>query len=67
MPGTAVEQDDVVGAIELVAMLEELKARNHWLGVATGKTRRGLDDALRAVNRTTVYAVCGGTEIVMRS
>jgi len=27
-------------------MLHELKARNHWLGVATGKTRRGLDDAL---------------------
>jgi phosphoglycolate phosphatase len=27
-------------------MLLELKARNHWLAVATGKTRRGLDQAL---------------------
>ena len=29
-------------------MLQALKARNHWLAVATGKTRRGLDDALAA-------------------
>ena len=27
-------------------MLHALKARHHWLGVATGKGRRGLDDAL---------------------
>jgi len=27
-------------------MLHALKAREHWLGVATGKGRRGLDDAL---------------------
>ena len=27
-------------------MLRDLKARHHWLGVATGKGRRGLDDAL---------------------
>lgn len=27
-------------------MLQALKARNHQLGVATGKTRRGLDEAL---------------------
>ncbi len=30
-------------------MLHALKARNHWLGVATGKSRRGLDEALQAV------------------
>jgi phosphoglycolate phosphatase len=30
-----------------LAMLHALKARNHWLGVATGKSRRGLDEALR--------------------
>ena len=30
-------------------MLHALKARNHWLAVATGKSRRGLDDALHAV------------------
>jgi len=29
-----------------VEMLSSLKARHHWLGVATGKGRRGLDDAL---------------------
>jgi len=28
-------------------MLEVLKARRHLLGIATGKTRRGLDDALK--------------------
>jgi phosphoglycolate phosphatase len=27
-------------------MLQALKRRNHWLAVATGKGRRGLDDAL---------------------
>ncbi|MGA0610269.1 HAD family hydrolase [Caldimonas sp. KR1-144] len=27
-------------------MLGELKSRHHWLGVATGKSRRGLDEAL---------------------
>jgi len=27
-------------------MLQALKERNHWLAVATGKGRRGLDDAL---------------------
>ena len=27
-------------------MLAELKARHHWLTVATGKSRRGLDDVL---------------------
>ncbi|MBI5721910.1 MAG: HAD-IA family hydrolase [Burkholderiales bacterium] len=29
-----------------LAMLRELKARNHWVTVATGKSRRGLDEAL---------------------
>jgi phosphoglycolate phosphatase len=29
-----------------LAMLRALKARHRWLGVATGKGRRGLDDAL---------------------
>jgi phosphoglycolate phosphatase len=29
-----------------LAMLQDLKARNHWLAVATGKGRRGLDEAL---------------------
>lgn len=30
-------------------MLHALKARNHWLAVATGKSRRGLDEALQSV------------------
>ena len=30
-------------------MLRALKSRNHWLAVATGKSRRGLDEALKAV------------------
>ena len=33
----------------VLAMLDELKARHHWLAVATGKSRRGLDDALQSV------------------
>ena len=31
-----------------LAMLEALKARGHRIAVATGKSRRGLDDALRS-------------------
>lgn len=29
-----------------LAMLRDLKTRNHWITVATGKSRRGLDEAL---------------------
>ena len=32
-----------------LSMLQALRARNHLLGVATGKTRRGLDEVLQAV------------------
>ena len=32
-----------------LAMLQALKARQHWLGVATGKSRAGLNDALNDV------------------
>ncbi len=31
----------------VLPMLAELRARHHWLAVATGKSRRGLDDVLR--------------------
>ena len=31
-------------------MLRALKARNHWVTVATGKSRRGLDEALRSAD-----------------
>jgi len=39
-------QDDIVLFDGTLEMLLALKARNHWLAVATGKTRRGLDQAL---------------------
>ncbi|MBL0090347.1 MAG: HAD-IA family hydrolase [Ideonella sp.] len=36
-------------------MLHALKARNHWLGVATGKSRRGLDEALQSVQLQGIF------------
>jgi phosphoglycolate phosphatase len=36
-------------------MLQALKARNHWLAVATGKSRRGLDEALASVALQGVF------------
>ena len=41
-------QNDIVLFDGTLAMLEGLKARNHLLAVATGKSRSGLDDALRS-------------------
>jgi phosphoglycolate phosphatase len=40
-------QNDLVLFEGTLEMLQTLKDRNHRLGVATGKTRRGLDDALQ--------------------
>ncbi len=39
-------QHEIVFFDGTLAMLQELRARGHRLGVATGKSRRGLDDAL---------------------
>ena len=39
-------QDELVLFAGTLAMLQALKERNHLLAVATGKSRRGLDDAL---------------------
>jgi phosphoglycolate phosphatase len=36
-------------------MLHALKRRHHWLAVATGKSRAGLDDALHAVELRGVF------------
>ncbi|MCM2251053.1 MAG: HAD-IA family hydrolase [Ramlibacter sp.] len=33
----------------VLPLLDELRARHHWLAVATGKSRRGLDDVLGMV------------------
>jgi phosphoglycolate phosphatase len=38
-----------------LGMLQALKARNHWLVVATGKSRRGLDHALRLTGLEPVF------------
>jgi len=38
-----------------MAMLQALKARHHWLAVATGKSRRGLDEVLRIVELQTLF------------
>lgn len=40
------------GVLELLA---ELKARRHWLAVATGKSRRGLDESLHAVELKSLF------------
>jgi len=42
-------QNDIALFDGVLALLEELKARQHWLAVATGKSRRGLDEALGSV------------------
>lgn len=41
-------QNDITLFEGVLPMLAELKARHHWLTVATGKSRRGLDDVLRS-------------------
>ena len=40
-------QDDLVLFPGTLEMLQDLRARNHWLAVATGKSRRGLDHVLQ--------------------
>jgi phosphoglycolate phosphatase len=42
-------QNDISLFEGVLPLLDELKARQHWLAVATGKSRRGLDDVLRSV------------------
>ena len=40
-------KDDISLFAGALPMLQTLRARGHWLSVATGKSRRGLDDALQ--------------------
>jgi phosphoglycolate phosphatase len=49
------KQHEVVLFDGTLAMLEALKGRSHWLGVATGKSRRGLDEALNSVQLKGVF------------
>ena len=43
------KQHEIVLFNGTLAMLKALKMRNHWLTVATGKSRKGLDEALTSV------------------
>jgi phosphoglycolate phosphatase len=43
------KQHEIVLFDGTLALLKALKARNHWLTVATGKSRKGLDEALTSV------------------
>ncbi len=48
-------QHDIVLFEGTLEMLRDLKARNHWLAVATGKNRRGLDEALVSSSMTDLF------------
>ena len=39
----------------VLPLLADLRARHHWLAVATGKSRRGLDEVLRSVELCHVF------------
>ena len=48
-------QNDISLFDGVLALLADLKARHHVLTVATGKSRRGLDEALQAVELRGVF------------
>lgn len=48
-------QNDISLFDGVLALLADLKARHHCLAVATGKSRRGLDEALQAVELRGVF------------
>jgi phosphoglycolate phosphatase len=48
-------QHNVVLFDGTLQMLQALKARKHWLGLATGKSRRGLDEALKTAQLNGVF------------
>ncbi len=48
-------QNDISLFGGVLEMLADLKARHHWLTVATGKSRRGLDEALHAAELKGVF------------
>jgi phosphoglycolate phosphatase len=49
------QQNDLSLFEGVLPMLDELKERHHWLTVATGKSRRGLDDVLHMVQLKGVF------------
>ena len=48
-------QDDLSLFEGVLELLAELKQRHHWLAVATGKSRRGLDEVLHTVQLKGVF------------
>jgi phosphoglycolate phosphatase len=48
-------QDDITLFDGVLPMLAELRRRHHCLAVATGKSRRGLDEALRSAQLAGVF------------
>jgi phosphoglycolate phosphatase len=48
-------QDDISLFSGVLGLLEQLKSRQYLLTVATGKSRRGLDDALKAVELRGIF------------
>ena len=49
------QQNDLSLFDGVLPMLDELKERHHWLAVATGKSRRGLNDVLQMVQLKGVF------------
>lgn len=49
------KQHEVLMFDGVLAMLNELKGRKHSLAVATGKSRRGLDEALQSVQLEGIF------------
>lgn len=48
-------QDDITLFDGVMPLLHDLRARNHWLAVATGKSRTGLNEALNSVELHGVF------------
>src|ERR1035437_6493393 len=48
-------QNDISLFEGVLPMLSDLKSRQHWLSVATGKSRRGLDDALKVAALQSLF------------
>ena len=49
------QQNDLALFEGVLPLLADLKARHHCLAVATGKSRRGLDEALRSVELKSLF------------
>lgn len=48
-------QNDICLFEGVLDLLHDLKARHHWLTVATGKSRRGLNEALQAMELRNMF------------